>query len=138
MVVKVSVPEVFAVSVNRLRTSYVQDVAFTLLPSVTVSVARFPAPSYWYAVVLFNASVADTVRGAQSSAVAYSIVETAKANGLNPYQYLLYLLSGLPAVLSKDPEADLSRFLPWAADLPDRCRRDSAPSLTPVVVTPLH
>jgi len=63
---------------------------------------------------------ADTVRGAQSSATAYSIIETAKANGLNPYQYLLHLLTELPTVLTKDPAADLSRFLPWAADLPER------------------
>jgi transposase len=33
----------------------------------------------------------NTPRGAQSSAITYSIVETAKENGLNPYQYLTYL-----------------------------------------------
>jgi len=56
----------------------------------------------------------DTVRGAQASAVAYSITETAKVNGLNPYQYLLRLFTELPTVLAKDPEADLTRFLPWS------------------------
>ena len=56
---------------------------------------------------------ADTVRGAQSSAVAYSIIETAKANGLNPYKYLLYLFTKLPSVLTKNPNADLSAFFPW-------------------------
>jgi len=74
-----------------------------------------------------NFLFADTVPGAQSSAVAYSIIETAKANGLNPYQYLLYLLSELPSVLAKDPKADLSRFLPWAPNLPQRCRKGPAP-----------
>jgi transposase len=72
---------------------------------------------------------ADTVRGAQSSAIAYSIIETAKANGLNPYQYLLHLLTELPTVLTKDPNADLSRFLPWATELPERCRK-ATPSAT--------
>jgi transposase len=76
-----------------------------------------------------NFLFADTVRGAQSSAIAYSIVESAKANSLNPYQYLLHLLTELPTVLAKDPKADLSRFLPWATDLPMRCRRDAVPRL---------
>ena len=79
---------------------------------------------------------ADTVRGAQSSAIAYSIVESAKANGLNPYQYLLHLLSELPTVLTKDQAADLSRFLPWAPDLPECSRRDAVPSQSGVVNTP--
>jgi hypothetical protein len=79
---------------------------------------------------------ADTVRGAQSSAIAYSIVETARANGLNPYQYLLHLLTQLPSVLTKDPAADLSRFLPWAADLPARCRRDTVPDPSGIIKTP--
>jgi len=83
-----------------------------------------------------NFLFADTVRGAQSSAIAYSIVETAKANGLNPYQYLLHLLTALPAVLSNDPETDLSRFLPWATDLPERCRRDAVPEIPGLFYTP--
>ena len=38
----------------------------------------------------------DTVRGAEASANLYSLVETAKANGLEPYQYLCHLLTELP------------------------------------------
>jgi len=30
-------------------------------------------------------------RGAQASAITYSIIETAKANNLNPFYYLTYL-----------------------------------------------
>ena len=33
----------------------------------------------------------NTPRGAKASAVAYSIVESAKENGLNPFEYLKYL-----------------------------------------------
>ena len=65
---------------------------------------------------------ADTVHGARASAVAYSIVQTARANGLNPYQYILYLFTELPTVLTKNPEADLSRFFPWTEEVKDRCR----------------
>ena len=83
-----------------------------------------------------NFLFAATVRGAQSSAIAYSIVESAKANGLNPYQYLLHLLTQLPAVLTKDPEADLSRFLPWADELPERCRKETTLAAVALVKTP--
>jgi len=38
----------------------------------------------------------DTPEGATASAVIYSIIETAKANGLEPYWYLRILLEKLP------------------------------------------
>jgi transposase len=39
---------------------------------------------------------ADTVRGAEASANLYSLVETAKANDLEPFAYLLHVISELP------------------------------------------
>jgi transposase len=75
-----------------------------------------------YAVGRRNWLFADTVHGAQSSAVVYSIVRTALANGLNPYQYLLYLFTHLPIVLTKNKNADLSRFFPWSEEVQDKCR----------------
>ena len=38
----------------------------------------------------------DTISGAKSSAVLYSLVETAKANNLKPYEYFKYLLEQIP------------------------------------------
>jgi len=38
----------------------------------------------------------NTPNGAAASAIVYSIVETAKANGLDPYKYLKYLLEQMP------------------------------------------
>ena len=38
----------------------------------------------------------DTIRGAKASAIIYSIVETAKANHLKPYEYFTYILTELP------------------------------------------
>jgi transposase len=37
-------------------------------------------------------------RGAHASATLYSLIETAKANGLDPYRYLSYLFTKLPLV----------------------------------------
>ena len=39
---------------------------------------------------------ADTVKGAKASAALYSIVSTARANGLEPYAYLKHLFTELP------------------------------------------
>jgi len=64
----------------------------------------------------------DSVRGAKASAVAYSIVRTATENGLNPYQYMLYLFTHLPTVLTKNPDADLSSFFPWSEVIQAKCK----------------
>jgi transposase len=55
----------------------------------------------------------DSVAGARSSAVLYSLVETAKANGLNPHAYLKHVFMELPK-----PGVDLDRLLPWNVDRP--------------------
>lgn len=63
---------------------------------------------------------ANTPRGARSSAVIYSIIETAKENGLNPFAYLEHLFERLPNVRLDD--ATLDAVMPWADTLPDACR----------------
>ena len=45
----------------------------------------------------------DTIGGAKSSAIAYSIAETAKANNLKPYEYFKYLLEELPKHGAESP-----------------------------------
>jgi len=67
---------------------------------------------------------ADTTRGAKASAIVYSIIESAKANQLNPYMYLVHLLSKLPSLKELTQES-LSSFLPWSPELPAWCHKDS-------------
>ena len=51
-----------------------------------------------------------TPQGAHASAAIYSLIETAKANGLEPYRYLKYLFEHLPkAMTSEEFEALLPR-----------------------------
>ena len=59
---------------------------------------------------------ANTPKGARASAVAYSIIETAKENKLNPYAYLNFLFEKLPNLESRD-EATLDQLLPWNVKL---------------------
>lgn len=51
--------------------------------------------------------------GTAASAAVYSIVETAKANGLNPYEYLRYIFKYLPGVCFDEEPEYLEEFLPW-------------------------
>lgn len=55
-----------------------------------------------------------SVEGAESSGVAYSIIETAKANGLNVFKYLTYLFEELPNVPFQDDPELLRAYLPWS------------------------
>ena len=58
----------------------------------------------------------DTPAGAHSSAVIYSLVQTAKANGLEPYAWLRGVLRDLPAAKSLE---DVEALLPWNLPIPD-------------------
>ncbi len=68
----------------------------------------------------------DTVSGAQSSAIAYSIAETARANDLKPYEYFRYLLEELPKHGEFEDPAFLDDLLPWSRTLPEACRKKKA------------
>ena len=59
--------------------------------------------------------------GAAASAISYSIVLTARENGLDPYQYLVCLLKGLPNSNVKD-QAVLDSFLPWSESMQASCK----------------
>lgn len=68
-----------------------------------------------------NFLFANTPRGARASATIYSVVETAKENGLNPFAYLKYLFEKLPNIDIHDKTV-LDEFLPWSSTLPSECR----------------
>ena len=57
---------------------------------------------------------ADTVGGANASANLYSLIETAKANNIEPYRYLVELFKRLPLARSVD---DYEALLPWNIEL---------------------
>lgn len=57
-----------------------------------------------------------TVPGAKSSANLYSLIETAKANQLEPYQYLRHIFGQLPKAKSID---QIEALLPWNVTLQD-------------------
>ncbi len=64
---------------------------------------------------------ANTPRGARASAIVYSVMETAKENGLNTFRYLIHLFEKLPNMDTGDRKA-LDELLPWSTSLPNSCR----------------
>jgi len=59
--------------------------------------------------------------GANSSAVIYSIIQTAKENGLKPFEYLKYLFEQLPNIDTRDSK-NIEALLPWSKELPEHCK----------------
>ena len=70
-----------------------------------------------------NWQMIDTIKGAKSSAIIYSIAETAKANRLKPYDYFEYLLQEIPKHMEGSDRSFLDKLLPWSPDLPDHIRK---------------
>lgn len=67
---------------------------------------------------LFSAST----KGAESSAIIYSLIETAKANNLNVYRYLQFVLMAMPG-LGKNPEPEMMAYvMPWSEKVIEQCR----------------
>ena len=70
----------------------------------------------------------NTENGADASAMFYSIIETAKENGLKPYEYLKYIFETAPNMdLMRNPES-VAALLPWNTS--SECR----PSIQPATV----
>ncbi len=63
-----------------------------------------------FAVGRKNWMFSDTQAGARASALLYSLIETAKANNLEPYAYLKMLFEQLPQALNLE---DYEALLPW-------------------------
>ena len=70
-----------------------------------------------------NWVMCDTINGAKSSAIIYSLVETAKANKLRLYEYFNYLLTEIPEHMDDKNNDFCEKLLPWSDGLPAECRK---------------
>lgn len=70
-----------------------------------------------------NWQMIDTIHGAKSSAIIYSIVETAKANNLKPFDYVQHLLEEIPKHMDDRDCFFLKDLLPWSEKLPVEIRK---------------
>ena len=59
----------------------------------------------------------NTPAGASSSAIAYSIIETAKENNLKPFEYLKFLFNKI-----QSGKIEIEKILPWSEGIPDEVK----------------
>ena len=64
----------------------------------------------------------NTPNGAVASTAIYSIVETAKANGLEPYKYLKYLLEQMPRTGGRYSYDFPDMLAPWNPHVREHCK----------------
>ena len=72
-----------------------------------------------YVIARKNFLFHGTEKGATASAIAFSIVETAKANDLNVFQYLYTLLLYMPDY--KNEPAGIEQLMPWSDFIKEHC-----------------
>ena len=71
-----------------------------------------------------NWQIIASMNGARASAMLYSIAESAKANGLNPYEYFSHMFTELAKYPRNGaPEEIVEELMPWSDKLPDKVRK---------------
>jgi hypothetical protein len=70
-----------------------------------------------------NCVMIDTIAGADSRAIIYSIAETVKENHLKPYDYFEHLLTEIPKHMDEKDSRFCEDLLPWSDKLPNHCRK---------------
>lgn len=73
-------------------------------------------------------------KGASASATVYSIIESAKANGLNPFKYLQFIFSELPGEQFGEHPEFLEDYLPWSPEVQEACKKEQNLSLLEILL----
>ena len=74
------------------------------------------------AIARKNFLFSDTPQGAQANALVFSIIATATANDLDPYEYLVFIFKNLPNVDFHNNPSILDNYMPWSETLPVSCK----------------
>jgi len=72
----------------------------------------------------------DTPKGAEASAIVYSLVESAKANGIEPFAYLQHVLVQLPYFGKNHSNEELESLMPWAPYIQERFKMKNSDAYT--------
>ena len=107
------------IALNYLKNQWPSLTGYLLDGRIELSNNRAERSIKPFVISRKNFLFANTSRGAQSSAVIFSLIETAKENGLEPYRYLVWVLTEAPKRFCSSTD--------WAASLtpqnaPDFCR----------------
>ncbi len=72
----------------------------------------------------------DTPKGAEASAIVYSLVESAKAKGIEPFAYLQHVLVQLPYFGKNHSHKELESLMPWAPYIQERFKMKNSDAYT--------
>lgn len=61
-------------------------------------------------------------RGAIANGIVYSLVDTAKANGIIPRKYFEFLFEKLPNLVNISDPVVIEEYLPWAKQIQSNCK----------------
>lgn len=91
-------------------------------PSVRVALfireSGSESPCRWFYVT----GIYKSIKGADASAIVYSITETAILHGLRPYNYLAYVMEKISQAPEFGDNSYLNDLLPWSPALPDNLK----------------
>ncbi|MCG4583688.1 transposase, partial [Anaerosalibacter bizertensis] len=108
-------------AINYCLNQWDKLIAFMLDGRIEISNNRAERAIKPFVIGRKNFLFSKSPKGAQASAITYSIIETAKANNLNPFYYLTYLFEKLPNIDLDDME-ELDQLLPWSELIPENCK----------------
>ena len=74
------------------------------------------------AITRKNSLFSDSPAGAEAAALVFSIINTARANNLDPYTYLKYIFSELPNIDFASNKGILQEYLPWGDKAQLNCK----------------
>ena len=97
------------IALNYLKNQWLSLTGYLLDGRIELSNNRAERSIKPFVISRKNFLFANTSRGAQSSAVIFSLIETAKENGLDPYRYLVWVLTEAPKRFCSSTD--------WAASL---------------------
>lgn len=89
-----------------------------ICPETALLLLRWSLPS---TIGRKNFVLIESSNGAHASAIIYSLVETAKANYLNVYQYFELLLTEIPKHMNDTDLKFIEELLPWAPHVQETC-----------------
>lgn len=61
-------------------------------------------------------------KGAEVSAGVYTLIETAKANGIDPFKYIAFILGDIPGTALMEYPEILEEYMPWHPVIQERCQ----------------
>jgi hypothetical protein len=106
---------------GRLVVNWILEKVFSLLHRVFLSFLKWGKIFPLFGEFLLTITIfANTPNGARASAVYYSLIETARENGLNPFEYLSWIFTQAPNLGKPGYLTTIEDFLPGSAMIPQK------------------